>query len=158
MNLYIFAEKHININIKLFIFTFTFMKINNANENNLFFLLNECNQETCIDNDTHLNEIMCEFKNATCTNDVVENDLFRELSHYYSEKYNVTQLLKICDYYDLTKYVKMAKYKKKEIVDSIVLFEMDPVNTMIVCKRQKLWHYIEELGNDKYMKKYIIWS
>lgn len=135
------------------------MDINNTNENNLFFLVNDYSQEISIDENTHLNEIMCEFQNVNVKNVCLEeNDFFSELCHFYSEKYNITQLLKICDYYDLTKYVKMAKYKKKEIVDSIVLFEIDPVNTMIVGKRQKLWHYIEELGNDKYMKKYIIWS
>lgn len=138
------------------------MDTNKTNENNLFFSVDEYNPndiQNILDNESQLNKIMCEFQNVNYSNDrVEENELFRELSHFYSEKYNVTQLLKICDYYDLAKYVKMAKYKKKEIVDSIVLFEIDPLNTMIVNNRQKLWYYIEELGNDKYMKKYIIWS
>jgi len=128
-------------------------------KDNISFFLVEDGEEN---NDSleQLNNLMEEFNEDTnYSHDFFqENDIFRELGNFYCEKYNVSQLLKICDYYDLTKCVKLAKYKKKEMVDAIVSFEIDPMNTDIVNKRQKLWHYMEELSNDKYMKKYIIWS
>ena len=81
-----------------------------------------------------------------------------DLSEYYSKNYNVSQLLKICEYYDLLKCVKMAKYKKMEIISAIIMFEQDAENNEIVLKRRQMWFYMNELLNDKYMKKYIIWT
>uniref|UniRef100_A0A6C0E1L0 Uncharacterized protein n=1 Tax=viral metagenome TaxID=1070528 RepID=A0A6C0E1L0_9ZZZZ len=110
-------------------------------------------------NDGQIDLLMNQLQNINCGNPCfIENRLFSELYSFYHEKYTIAQLLKICDYYNLTKYVKIAKYKKKEIIDSIVLFEMDFVNNDAVSRRQQLWYYMEELMNDKYMKKYIIWS
>ena len=70
----------------------------------------------------------------------------------------VNQLLKICEYYNLLKNVKIAKYKKNEIVNAITLFEIDINNSLIVLKRKKLWNYMYELSNDEMMKKYVIWK
>ena len=74
------------------------------------------------------------------------------------EKYTVNELLKICDYYNLLKCIKMAKYKKNDIIHSILMFESDENNSEIVNRRYKLWSYVEELSKDKFMKKYIIWK
>jgi len=70
----------------------------------------------------------------------------------------VNQLLKICEYYNLLKNVKIAKYKKNEIVNAITLFEIDINNSLTVMKRKKLWNYMYELSNDAMMKKYVIWK
>ena len=74
------------------------------------------------------------------------------------EKYTVNGLLRICDYYNLLKCIKMARYKKNDIIDSILMFESDENNREIVNRRYRLWSYIEELSKDKFMKKYIIWK
>jgi len=70
----------------------------------------------------------------------------------------VNQLFKICEYYNLLKNVKIAKYKKTEILNAIKYFETNPNNILIVNKRKKLWNYMEELSNDNIMKKYVIWK
>ena len=69
----------------------------------------------------------------------------------------VNDLLKICDYYDLTKNIKLAKYKKKEIIHIIQYFEIQEANLQIVEKRKKIWAFLNELKADKKLKKYVIW-
>ena len=79
------------------------------------------------------------------------------MHHEIYEDYNVKQLLRICDYYDIEKNVKMAKLKKSDIISSIVYFESLSENIEQVNNRHKLWSYIIELTHDSKMKKYIIW-
>lgn len=74
------------------------------------------------------------------------------------EDYTVKQLLRICDYYDIEKTVKMAKYKKQDIISSIIYFESLPENYELVNKRHKMWSYIVDLIHDSKMKKYVIWD
>ena len=76
----------------------------------------------------------------------------------YDMNFNVKQLTIICDYYDITKNIRMAKLKKQDIIEQIILFENTPENFDIVMKRKELWYYIGELKNDKIMKKYILWN
>jgi len=75
----------------------------------------------------------------------------------YEMEYNVKQLTKICDYYGISKDIKISKLKKNEIIDFLIDFEENSANIEIVYKRQQLWHFMSELKNDKFMKKYIIW-
>jgi hypothetical protein len=72
-------------------------------------------------------------------------------------EYNVKQLIKICDYYGISKDIKISKLRKNEIIDFLIDFEENSANIEIVYKRQQLWYFMSELKNDKYMKKYIIW-
>jgi hypothetical protein len=75
----------------------------------------------------------------------------------YDTNYNVKQLLTICDYYGLSKEVKLNKFKKTELILFLLDFEENMENSLIVYKRKQLWYFIEELKNDKFMKKYILW-
>ena len=80
------------------------------------------------------------------------------INEEFYKRYTVKQLLRICDYYDIEKNIKMAKYKKPEIISSIVYFESLPENAELVNKRHKVWSYITELIHDSKMKKYVIWD
>lgn len=71
------------------------------------------------------------------------------------EQYSVKTLRKICDYYEIT---KLSKYKKIELIDLILEFENNDINNYIVCKRKIMWSFMEELNDDKKMKKYISWN
>ena len=75
----------------------------------------------------------------------------------YNENFTVKELLIICDYYGFIKDVKANKFNKEQIIDFLVSFECDPNNSDIVCKRQNMWFYINELKNDKFMKKFVLW-
>lgn len=75
----------------------------------------------------------------------------------YDLNYSVKQLLLICDYYAISKgAMKTNKMKKQDIIEQVVLFEHDTNNGEIVERRKRMWFYINELKEDKFMKKYII--
>jgi hypothetical protein len=77
---------------------------------------------------------------------------------YYDTNYSVKQLLLICDYYGLLKEVKLNKFKKQELILFLLDFEENMENSLIVYKRKQLWYFMDELKNDKFMKKYILWQ
>ena len=61
---------------------------------------------------------------------------------------------RIADYYEISK----RKKKKDEIIQDIVIFEQDPENIEVVYRRKRLWAYIKEIGDDKYLKKFLIFN
>ena len=79
---------------------------------------------------------------------------YLKLQLHYNDNFTVKDLHKICDFYEIDK----RKKRKDEIVGDIVLYELDSNNTVIVHNRKRLWFYIEELKNDKFFKKYVIWE
>lgn len=89
-----------------------------------------------------------------------ENDIFDTTIPQmmdYSINFTVKELLLICDYYGISKTMKTNKCNKELIINILVLFENNPVNEEIVLKRKNMWFYINQLKNDKFMKKYILW-
>jgi len=113
---------------------------NNTNNNNIFFNIDNCNILTNIENyvENSDDEIVSQIIN-------------------YRLNYTVKELTKICEYYKIDKLVKTNKYNKEDIIQHIVSFESNYSNKEIVERRQLLWFCINELKNDKYMKKYVIW-
>jgi hypothetical protein len=87
-----------------------------------------------------------------------EKKLYIGVPDSYYEAHTIKELMKICEYYELAKNVKMAKCKKQDIVSTIVFFEAQPQNREIVNKRNKMWAYMKELTNDQKMKPYLIWT
>ena len=72
----------------------------------------------------------------------------------YSQNYNISMLHHITNYYSLSK----RKLKKDQLIDYIVQFENDPENSAIVYNRKRLWHYLNELKNDSYFGKFVIFN
>jgi hypothetical protein len=103
--------------------------------------------------DGHLKELLKEFENINVKS---EDDVFVEIKNY-DLNYTLKQLLFICEYYNISKGVKLNKMKKQEIIEQIILFENDISNFNVVSKRKQLWYFMDELKSDKFMKKYIIW-
>ena len=103
--------------------------------------------------DIHLKDLLQEFENMNVKS---EDDVFVEIKNY-DLNYTLKQLLFICEYYNISKGVKINKMKKQDIIEQIILFENDMSNFNIVTKRKQLWYFMNELKNDKFMKKYIIW-
>jgi hypothetical protein len=75
----------------------------------------------------------------------------------YQMNYTIKQLILICDYYGMLKQVKYNKCNKDEIVFLLVDFENDVNNEDIVSTRKNMWFYMNELKNNKFMKKYVLW-
>ena len=75
----------------------------------------------------------------------------------YELNFNVKQLLLICEYYGISKDIRVNKLKKQDIIEQIILFEKNMENIEITIKRKEMWYYMSELKNDKMMKKFVIW-
>jgi len=75
----------------------------------------------------------------------------------YHENYTVKELLLICEYYGFAKDVKANKFNKEQIIDYVVAFETAIENADFVFRRQNMWFYMNELKNDKFMKKFVLW-
>ena len=73
----------------------------------------------------------------------------------YNINYTIKELMLICSYYGISQNIKINKCNKEEIILALVTFENDTKNQEIVFKRKNMWFYVNELKNDKFMKKYI---
>lgn len=131
-----------------------------TNNDNIFFYVNDSEEEG-EDNDTNnkLLTILNELENTEINTSVGynSNDYTTPQVLNYNMNYTIKELLLICSYYGISKQLKTNKYVKEEIINFLVIFENDPNNEAIVFKRQNMWFYMNELKNDKFMKKYIIW-
>jgi hypothetical protein len=104
------------------------------------------------ENELNIEEFMAELENTKLQNKLVIPQMIN-----YHENYTVKELLIICEYYGFAKDLKNNKYNKEQIIDFLVIFELDINNYDIVFKRQNMWFYINELKNDKFMKKFVLW-
>jgi len=111
------------------------------------------------ENNFNIEELMAEIQNMTEIGnaELSDSDLMIPQMINYNENFTVKELLLICEYYGFAKDVKSNKFNKEQIIDFLVSFENDPNNSDIVFKRQNMWFYMNELKNDKFMKKFLLW-
>lgn len=114
------------------------------------FYVQEIEQEN--ENNFDIDELMAEIENTDLNNELTIPQMIN-----YNENYTVKELLLICEYYGFAKDLKNNKCNKEQIIDFLVTFESDINNSDIVFKRQNMWFYINELKNDKFMKKFVLW-
>jgi len=128
-------------------------------EDNIYFLLDEIKELSDSDSDSNIdiNELLNQI--SDCSSSTENSDLMVSQMINYHENYNVKDLLLICEYYGIAKELKTKKNKcnKDIIIHYLVEFESEPNNNDIVFKRKNMWFYINELKNDKFMKKYLLW-
>ena len=72
----------------------------------------------------------------------------------FSTNYTRKELDHIADYYAISK----RKKRKDEIIQDVVIFEHDPENVEIVYRRKRLWAYMKEIKDDKYLRKFLIFN
>jgi len=104
------------------------------------------------ENILNIEELMAEIDNTEVNDQLVIPHMIN-----YNENYTVKELLLICEYYGFAKDMKSNKFNKEQIISFLVSFENDENNNDIVFKRQNMWFYINELKNDKFMKKFVLW-
>ena len=126
-------------------------------ENINFFLNDSIDSNDDSNNNINLNDILNEINADEGEYSQNTDNLFHEVVNY-NINYTVKQLLLICDYYNISKDIRMTKCNKEEIINTIVLFENNPHNYNIACRRKQLWFYINELKSNKFMKKFILWN
>jgi hypothetical protein len=125
---------------------------NNYNEQNVsisYYIEEIENQEK---EEINIEEFIAEIENQE-----FDDDLYVPKMINYHENYTVRDLLLICDYYGFAKELKSNKCNKDQIIEILVSFESNLDNSDIVFKRQNMWFYINELKNDKFMKKFLLW-
>ena len=104
------------------------------------------------ENDFNIDELLNQIDEKELNDDLAVPHMIN-----YHENYTVKELLIICEYYGFAKDLKANKFNKEQIIDYLVAFENDIENTDIVFRRQNMWFYINELKNDKFMKKFVLW-
>jgi hypothetical protein len=124
----------------------------NEDKINITFFLDENSESKLDDSEFNIDDILKEIENSE-----LHEIKIPQIINYH-ENFTVKELIIICDYYGFAKEIKNNKYNKEEIIHFLVEFENNPMNNLIVSKRQNLWFYINELKNDKFMKKYVLWS
>ncbi len=133
-----------------------------SDENILFSIIENKNKE--IDSDeinisNELNQMLNELEinntGSSCFDSFKESENMIKIIDYRFN-YKLKDLYLICEYYDILKIVKFNKCNKEEVINVIVEFESDINNTYIVNKRKLMWCYINELKNDKVLKKFIL--
>jgi hypothetical protein len=132
--------------------------INNTDGNIHFFLddILDTNYSENNTTDFDINQLLLQIED----NSIIQlgnDDLTLPQIINYNENFTVKELLVICEYYGFLKEIKNNKCNKEQIIEILVNFENDPINNDIVFKRQNLWFYINELKNDKFMKKFVLW-
>lgn len=140
-------------------------------QNNISFLLDD-NFDTNVDNDKTRNfeEMMASFNDIHITpthmnvTNSIDNLLYFKGKQFYGndelfyKDFTIKNLMKICKYYGISKFINASKCKKQDVIDSIIFFENQIDHYEIVQQRQKMWAFMTEIMNDKHMKKYIIWN
>jgi hypothetical protein len=129
------------------------MSENKKSSDNIFFSVME--EDDKDNNELDLSAMLNDIYKYDFTNE--NDDLIVPKIINYRENFTVKELLLICDYYGVAKELKSNKCNKYEIIEFLVIYESNPINSDIVFKRQNLWFYINELKNDKFMKKYVLW-
>jgi hypothetical protein len=128
------------------------MSNNNYNEQNIaisYYIEEIENQEK---EGINIEEFMAEMETNEFNDDLTVPKMIN-----YHENFTVKELLLICDYYGFAKELKTNKCNKDQIIEILVSFESDLNNSDIVFKRQNMWFFINELKNDKFMKKFLLW-
>ena len=123
----------------------------NIDNENITYLLNEDSNSNMNDIDIiQLQNEINEIEIGELNNEMYDK-IYEEIKNY--DSYNVKQLTLICEFYGIEK----NKMKKQEIIEQIILFERNMENIEIVFKRKEFWNYMNELKNDKFMKRFVIW-
>ena len=125
----------------------------NDNEN-VFFLLDESDQS---DDSNEIPNFLDDFNFTNEINDLNNEGIIEVMFLDYKLNYTVKELLLICEYYGISKELKINKCCKDIIIQFLVDFESIPLNNTIVLRRQEMWRCINILKNDKFMKKYVLW-
>ena len=72
----------------------------------------------------------------------------------YQTNFTKKELERVADYYGLSK----RKKKKGELVTDISIYEKDSDNFHKTQQRKKLWAYMQEIKEDKYLSKFLIFN
>jgi len=123
-------------------------------ENNLKYEINENSNihelndiDSILNNDNFFND-----KEFHAQFQFFEEDNLMAQHIDYFENYTVKMLQHITNYYKIPK----NRLKKEELIQLIIQFENNSENSKLVYNRKRMWHYMNELKNDSYFSKFVI--
>lgn len=129
-----------------------------AVDENITFILEKDEQDD--EHQVNIDNLMSEFNDIkmsqTIHNQEEMDDMYATITDY-DENYTTKQLLQICEYYGLIKEIRIAKGKRLDVIGAIIMFEGNSENGAKAYRRKQLWHYMNELKSDKFMKKFVFW-
>lgn len=135
----------------------SFLILDDPNNNNNTFNIEQQNGYIFNTNDVSADDyIYNDFHDSDIFN-IFDSDTLMSRSINYEKNFTVKELMLICEYYGLSKDLKNSKANKSIIINTLMNYESNPINYDKVTTRERMWFYINELKNDKYMKKYILW-
>ena len=105
----------------------------------------------------HLAVMCSKYESSRKTPKELITDFFQDIALKeieYNENYTKKELCIFAEYYDISK----RKKNKSELIQDIILYENNPDNYEVVEKRKLMWYFLNELTNDRYFKKYIIYN
>jgi len=121
---------------------------------NIEFTIYETNNDyNEFDNHNDLEQIQLDFQLDIESSEC--DDVYASKYINYNLNYTKPQLIRICNFYKLSHI--STKNSKDQIINEILLFEDNSDNIAVVSKRVLFWNYINELKNDKFMKKFLMW-
>ena len=88
----------------------------------------------------------------TCEIEYSFQDNFIALETDYNLNYTLPMLQQISGFYS----IPFTRIKKQDLITTIVNYEMDNDNIEKVEERKRLWYYMQELKQNKYLSKYIV--
>ena len=100
-----------------------------------------------LNNDDFFSDFHEDFENVD-----QDNIFAQQLEHF--DNFNVKILQHFACYYKLPKY----RIKKDLLIQKIIDFENNPENAEIVYKRKNMWNCLNELQNDDYFSKFILFT
>lgn len=105
-----------------------------------------------IDNLMNNESFFSDFKETE--NELLDIDNMMAQQVDYFENYTIKSLHHIANYYNISK----RKLNKEKLVNTIVQYEYNSENSYSVYNRKRLWHYLNELKNDSYFGKYVMFN
>ena len=120
-------------------------------EANMTYKIKETNLNT---SEIDLTSLIAEVESTTPICSDISTDSIIALELDYSTNYNIKQLGQILDYYKINK----RKMKKDEQIQAIIFYESNIENIYNVENRKRLWENIEELKNDPYFSKFVLFT
>ena len=119
-------------------------------EENLSITLKEVTSE---EKDTTYTELV-DIVNLMEQNTEPDMEDFVAMEVHFQTNFTKPQLEKIAEYYKISK----RKKRKDELIQDIVVYEINPNNIEIVYRRKKLWLYMKEIKEDRYLSKFLIFN
>ena len=128
---------------------------------NIFFLMDDTNPDTKDETNDDFTKMLIDFNEMNSNSidqiyNLYNKNMDEAMFFEYKINYTIKELLLICEYYGISKELKINKCNKEEIIVILVGFENTPENSCLVVKIQQMWYYINNLKADKFMKKYVL--